>query len=135
MKVVKAIGNDLTEVVRIAQALERYGDRFKQRLFSDDERRYCDSKNTPAVHYAGRFAAKEAVLKVLGAGFTEGLALTGGGGFREVEVIRLPSGQPQIRLQGQLAAIAAERGISEIMVTISHTQEHAMAFALGQGTT
>ncbi|MEE9392932.1 MAG: holo-ACP synthase [Planctomycetota bacterium] len=133
MKVVKAVGTDLVEVARIARALERYQERFKDRLFSDEERTYCDAKKTPAVHYAGRFAAKEAVIKVLGAGFTAGIALTAGGSFREVVVERQSSGQPLIRLEGQLAAMAVERGISEIMISITHTHQQAMAFAIGQG--
>lgn len=131
--VVKAIGNDLVDVARIARALERYGDRMKRRLFTEDERRYCDARNTPAVHYAGRFAAKEAVLKVLSTGFVAGVGLQDGGSFRHIEIRRLASGKPEVVLHGPMLELARRAGVEEILITVTHTREQAQAFALGQG--
>ncbi|MEZ6194437.1 MAG: holo-ACP synthase [Planctomycetota bacterium] len=130
---VKAIGNDLVDVARLGASLARYGERIKQRLFTEEERRYCESKATPAVHYAGRFAAKEAVLKVLGSGFVNGVGLEDGATFRDIELRRRPSGAPYVELRGPLADRARQAGIEEILVTVTHTREHAMAVALGQG--
>jgi holo-[acyl-carrier protein] synthase len=132
--VVKAIGNDLVEVARIARALERYGERMKSRLFTEEEQRYCDSRRTPSVHYSGRFAAKEAVMKVLATGFVEGVGLERGASFRDIEIRRAPSGKPEVRLHGEMATLARRAGVEELLITITHTREQAQAFALGQGT-
>ena len=119
------VGVDLIEIERVRRALERHGDGFRERCFTAGERAYCDSKPNPPQHYAGRFAAKEAVLKVLGTGWRGGIAWT------DVEVRPEPSGQPKIALSGECLRIAVERGISRWHVSISHIETHATASAIG----
>lgn len=116
------LGVDMVEIDRMAAALERHP-RMKERCFSAEERKYCDSRNRPVVHYALRFAAKEAVLKALGTGFS-GMA------FTDVEVVRDPRGRPTPRLSGRAAAVAAELGVAEIMLSLSFTHSNAVASAV-----
>jgi holo-[acyl-carrier protein] synthase len=92
------LGSDLIDVRRIAEALERFGDRFTMRLFTEGERRRCDRRAARAEGYARRFAAKEACSKALGTGFRQGVY------WRDLEVVNLPSGQPTMRLSGAAAA-------------------------------
>ncbi len=117
---VLAIGIDLVEIERIERAVERLGDKFLDRIFTAAEREYCESRASRFVHYAGRFAAKEAAMKALGTGWAEGVA------WREVEI--LPSaGPPVLNLTGvareRFDGLAATHGL----VSISHT--HALAIA------
>lgn len=91
------LGSDLIDIRRIAEALERFGDRFTMRLFTEDERRRCDRRAARAEGYARRFAAKEACSKALGTGFRRGVF------WRDLEVVNLPSGQPTMRLSGAAA--------------------------------
>src|SRR5438045_3215668 len=98
---VVGLGLDLVEVSRIRALLEKSGDRFKERVFTDAEVLYCDSCADGAMHYAARFAAKEAVAKALGTGFTSGVT------WRDIEVLRSDGGVPSVRLHGG-AAIAGE---------------------------
>lgn len=121
------IGLDLVEVQRIHDLLERHGERFKKRMFTADEIAYCDGFASPAIHYAVRFAAKEAAVKALGTGFS------GDVGFADVEVIRLPSGQPQLRFHGGAKRLAAELGVGRSFVSLTHTTAHAMAQVLLEG--
>ncbi len=119
---VLGLGVDIVEVDRMAAALERRP-RMKERLFSEEERRYCDKRSRPAVHYALRFAAKEAVLKALGTGFS-------GMRFRDVEVSRDSTGRPVPILHGAAAARAAELGIVEMHLSLSFTHTTAVASAV-----
>src|SRR5512137_2890457 len=108
---ITGLGVDIVEIERMRVALERRP-RLKERLFSAEERAYCDKRGRPEVHYALRFAAKEAVLKALGTGFT-------GMKFTDVEVSREMSGRPVPRLSGRAAERAAELGIVEMHLSLS----------------
>lgn len=119
-------GIDIVEVARIARALEAHGDRFLERCFTTAERAYAADRKRRDEHLAGRFAAKEAVLKALGTGWVSGIAWT------DVEVVLLPTGQPTVALRGRAAEVAASLGASRWFLSISHTQTHAMASAIAQ---
>jgi holo-[acyl-carrier protein] synthase len=114
-------GIDLVEVPRIAAAIERHGDRFLRRVFTDAEIAYCESKANRSERYAARFAAKEAGLKAIGTGWNHGVA------WRDVEVQRLPGCRPTLAFHGKAAEIAASLGVKRISLSISHTAEHAIA--------
>ncbi len=116
------LGVDIVEVARMLRALERHP-RMKERCFSAEERAYCDGRNKPEVHYAMRFAAKEAVLKSLGTGFS-------GMRFTDVEVTRDERGRPVPRLSGPAADAALEAGVAEVMLSLSYTRETAVASAV-----
>lgn len=122
-----SLGLDLTEVARVRDLLERYGERFKQRTFTEGERTYCDRNSDPAMHYAVRFAAKEAVAKALGTGFAEGVS------WLDIEVLRAESGQPSIALHAGASAKAQELGIAKVLVTLTHTRESAAASVVAVG--
>ena len=117
-----AIGIDLTEVGRIRDMLTRHGDRFKQRTFTAGEIAYCDSCADPAIHYAARFAAKEAAAKALGTGlWAEGVD------WRDIEVTREASGKPSLRLLGGAQAHAERQGVQKVLISLTHTKDLAMA--------
>ena len=118
-----SIGVDIVEIDRMRSILERTPN-FKQRVFSEDERAYCEKTARPECHYATRFAAKEAVLKALGTGFTEGI------GVRDVEVVLNSKGKPQIKLYRRAAEKAKELDIKDIPLSLSYTQNDAVACAL-----
>lgn len=119
---VLGLGVDIVEIDRMALALKRHP-RIKERIFSQDERRYCDKRSRPEVHYALRFAAKEAVLKALGTGFS-------GMKFSDVEVVREGGGRPVPVLHGRAAERAAELGIIEMHLSLSFTHNTAVASAV-----
>jgi holo-[acyl-carrier protein] synthase len=114
-------GIDIAEVPRIQQAVERFGDRFLQRIFTDGEMRYCDSKANRMERYAARFAAKEAAMKALGTGWNHGVR------WRDCEVTRLPGGRPTMTFHGKAAEFAARLGVKNATLSISHTAEQAIA--------
>ena len=116
------IGTDLVEIPRFRLALERRPT-LVDRLFSDAEREYAQRFREPAPRLAARFGAKEAVMKALGVGLWR-FAL------RDVEVIRQPSGQPELALHGRAAELAAERGVTDWRLTITHSDFMAMAIAV-----
>jgi holo-[acyl-carrier protein] synthase len=118
------LGIDIIKVDRIAHTIERFGDRFARRVLTDAERRYV--RNRPE-NFAGRWAAKEAVSKVLGLGVR-------GVGWTEIEIERLPTGQPNVRLNGRAARRAEQLGMGRIAVSISHEAEYAVAVAFGVRT-
>ncbi len=122
-----SLGLDLAEVSRVRDLLERYGERFKKRTFTEGERMYCDRNADPAMHYAVRFAAKEAVAKALGTGFADGVS------WLDIEVLRAESGQPSIALHAGAAAKARELGIVKVLVTLTHTRETAAASVVAVG--
>lgn len=119
---ITGLGVDIVEIARMREALARRP-RMKERLFSDEEREYCESRNKPEIHYAMRFAAKEAVLKALGTGFS-------GMGFRDVEVMRDERGRPVPRLSGRAAEVAEAAGVVEVHLSLSFTHENAVASAV-----
>jgi holo-[acyl-carrier protein] synthase len=118
------LGIDIIKVERIAAALRRHGERFPRRVLTDSEQRYV--RNRPQ-NFAGRWAAKEAVSKVLGLGVR-------GVGWRDIEIARLPTGQPEVRLHGRAATRAEQLGMGRIAVSISHEGEYAVAIAFGVRT-
>jgi len=118
------LGIDIIKIERIAAALQRFGDRFPRRVLTDAEHRYV--RNRPA-NFAGRWAAKEAVSKVLGLGVR-------GVGWRDIEIVRLPTGQPAVRLHGRARARAEQLGMGRVAVSISHEDEYAVAIAFGVRT-
>jgi len=125
--VISGVGIDLVEVARIKSAIERRGDRFLDRIFRPSERSYCDTRPKRFEHYAVRFAAKEAVLKVLRTGWSSGL------GFKDVEVMRDQSGAPSARLSAAAEAWARQRGIARVLLSLSHSGDYAVATAMGVG--
>ncbi len=118
------LGIDIIRVERIRAALERFGDRFSRRVLTDLERRYV--RDRPET-FAGRWAAKEAVSKVLGLGVR-------GIGWRDIEVQRLPTGQPSVRLHGRAAQRAQQLGMGRIALSITHESDYAVAIAFGVRT-
>ena len=119
------LGIDIIRVDRIRAALDRFGRRFSARVLTLAERRYV--RDRPET-FAGRWAAKEAVSKVLGLGVR-------GIGWREIEIERLPTGQPAVRLHGRAAARAEQLGMERIALSITHESEYAVAIAFGVRTT
>jgi holo-[acyl-carrier protein] synthase len=116
------LGVDIVEIDRMAAALRRHP-QMLERLFSEGERVYCDTRNRPEIHYALRFAAKEAVLKALGTGFA-------GMKFTDVEVVRDSNGRPAPRLSGRAAEVASEIGVRELHLSLSYTHTTAVASAV-----
>jgi len=121
-------GIDLVETARIARMLEEHAQRFLDRCFSPREQAYCNANPKRRVeHLAGRFAAKEAVLKAIGTGWRGKIAWT------DIEVLRADSGQPHIELSGECRRIAADLGITRWHISISHVATHASASAIAEG--
>ena len=118
------LGIDIIKVDRIRASLERFGERFTKRVLTPGEQRYV--RGRPET-MAGRWAAKEAVSKVLGLGVR-------GIGWRDIEIERLPTGQPSVRLHGRAAARAAQLGMGRIAVSITHESDYAVAIAYGLRT-
>jgi holo-[acyl-carrier protein] synthase len=119
------LGVDLCEIARMERALERHPT-MRHRVFTPEEVSYCDSKARPAESYAGRFAAREAVIKALG-GYR-------GKGWQDISVRRSPSGAPSIRLEGNAKRRADMLGISQVLVTFTHEKTNAIAFAVAVRT-
>lgn len=117
------LGVDMVEVARMEAILARTPS-FASKVFSEGERAYCDGKARPAMHYAARFAAKEAVVKALGLGFSSGISV------RDVEVVREEGGRPRVVLSGRAQEAARELGVTEVPVSLSHTATDAIACAL-----
>ncbi len=122
---IEAHGVDMTSCERIRQAVERHGDRFLHRVFTPFELEYCLGKKREIEHLSGRFAAKEAVFKVLGTGWS------GGTNWTDIEVRNRPSGQPDVFLTGKTREIADSQGLVKILISISHIETHAIASAIG----
>jgi holo-[acyl-carrier protein] synthase len=119
------LGTDLVEVARFRLALERRS-RLAERLFSDAEREYAFRQKDPAKSLAARFGAKEAVMKALGVGLWRFA-------FRDVEVVRQRGGAPTVRLDGKAAVLAAERGVTDWRLSLTHTETMALAVAVALG--
>lgn len=114
-------GIDIAEVPRVRQSIERFGERFLQRIYTAGEIRYCDRKANRVERYAARFAAKEAAMKALGTGWNQGVR------WRDCEVVRLPGGRPNIAFHGKAAEIAAKLGVKNASLSLTHTAEQAFA--------
>ncbi|HMN97749.1 MAG TPA: holo-ACP synthase [Phycisphaerales bacterium] len=118
-------GIDIVENARIAGLIDAHGEQFLDRCFTPAERAYAESTRRRRVErYAVRFAAKEAVLKALGTGWRDGI------GWRDVEVLRLPSGEPRLLLAGHAERFAQSRGVDEWRTSLSHTDHYAVASAI-----
>lgn len=118
------IGIDVVEVERIASAIERHGEPFLAKIFTPAERAYCDSRKNPAMHYAARFAAKEAAAKALGTG------IGAHAGLHDLEVVHNANGAPELLLAGAALDFAAKHGITRVMISLSHSRDHAAANAI-----
>jgi len=121
------IGIDLIEVPRISRSYEKFGERFLNRIFLPSEVAYCLSNKNPAPYLAARFAAKEAVSKAFGTGIGASL------GWRDIEVLRKPSGEPYVVLHGQGQLLFEQRKATGIFISLSHTADHATAIAVLEG--
>jgi len=119
-----AHGIDLVDFPRIEEMVNRHGERFLERVFTPNERAYAESNRNKPEKLAGRFAAKEAVLKLLGTGWRGKIAWT------DIEVLNTPSGQPEVRLAGEVKRIADKLGIKQISISITHTANFAIASAV-----
>jgi holo-[acyl-carrier protein] synthase len=124
--VIFGVGIDLVEMERFKAAVARQGDRFLQKLFTPQERRYCEGRWNRIAHYTARFAAKEAVLKALGTGWSGGIRWT------DVEVTRAGTGSVAVRLTGEAKKAAAKRKIRRLHLNITHAQTHAAAVAIAE---
>jgi holo-[acyl-carrier protein] synthase len=118
---IQGLGHDLIEISRIRQSIEKHGDHFVDRLFSKREQAYCRTFADPAPHFAGRFAAKEAIAKALGTGFGADLA------WHDVEIINDERGKPVVHLN---ETVMKKFGKIHLLVSISHAQEYASAVAI-----
>jgi holo-[acyl-carrier protein] synthase len=124
---VLGIGVDLVECARIEHSLERFGDRFLRRVFTDGEIEYSMSMKFPARHLAARFAAKEAVSKAFGTGIGKAM------GWRDIDVRKKPSGEPFLLLTGGAERLAKERSVKNALITLSHSDQHAVATIVLEG--
>ncbi|MEL6741318.1 MAG: holo-ACP synthase [Planctomycetota bacterium] len=120
-------GIDIVDVARVAQIVERHGAHLTERVFTQAELDYARRGKRTMEHLAGRFAAKEAVLKALGTGWTKGI------GWTDVEVVLEPSGRPTAALHGRAAEIASDLGITAWSLSLSHTDTSAVASAIATG--
>jgi holo-[acyl-carrier protein] synthase len=120
-------GVDLIEVERIAHSIERYGERFLRRVYTDHEIAYCSRKRVSAESFAARFAAKEAGAKALGTGISRGVT------WNEFQVARNPGGRPVLELRGRAALLATELGVRAISLSLTHTSSLAIATVVMEG--
>lgn len=117
-------GIDAIEIARIAQALEQFGDRFCQRIYTPQEIAYCRSKRNAAESFAARFAAKEAAAKALGTGIHAGV------GWQDIEVLRSPGGRPGLRFHGRALVFAHRLRVANAALSLTHSRELALAQVL-----
>ena len=115
------VGTDLIEIARISHSIDRFGDRFLRRVFTPREIAYCQRKKYAAESFAARFAAKEAAAKALGTGISRGVS------WLELEVVRLPSGQPTLALSGRAAQLATRLGVARTSLSLTHSKDFALA--------
>ena len=119
-------GIDIVKIERIEKIINKWGASFTNRIFTHLERQYCEKKKNGYPSYAGRFAAKEALLKALGLGLN-------GVSWKDAEVVNNQFGQPFLKLDGKLKKIVSEKKIGKIFLTISHTNEYAVAQVILEG--
>lgn len=122
--VILGLGTDIVEIVRIGQMIQRHGERFLTRVYTGDEIRYCQRRKESFPHFAGRWAAKEAVMKTLGTGFIKGVS------FLDIEIASQKSGRPVVAMHGGTREFAQRIGIDEVLITISHCRAYATATAI-----
>src|ERR1051325_11065571 len=124
---VLGIGVDLVECSRIQHSIERFGDRFLHRVFTDGEIQYSLSMKFPERRLAARFAGKEAVAKAFGTGIGKEM------GWRNIDIRKKESGEPFLIFSGPAEALAAKRGVTSALITLSHTEHHAVACVVLEG--
>ena len=117
------IGTDIVECLRIAQMIDRHGEMFLTRVFTQGEISYCRARRKSNEHFAARFAAKEAVLKCLGTGMAKGLSWT------EIEICNNAGGQPSVTVHGATRELAQRKRVSEFLISLSHCRNYATAYA------
>ncbi|MFO7906477.1 MAG: holo-ACP synthase [Pirellulaceae bacterium] len=122
------IGTDIVEVLRIAQMIERHGELFLGRIFTPSEIEYCSARKAATQHYAGRWAAKEAILKAMGTGWARGIQ------WRDMEIRNDAAGKPRVALAGGARDACEQLGVAEILISLSHCRSHATAFAIAMGS-
>ena len=120
-------GIDLAEVPRVRAAIERYGRRFVERIYTPAEIAYVDRKANRYERYAARFAAKEAGMKAIGTGWRHGVR------WQDFEVVNLPSGRPTLRFHGVAAQVAERLGVRSVSLSLTHTAAQGMAFVILEG--
>jgi len=125
--VIVGLGIDIIEIKKLRDALDRHGNRLKDRTFTKTEIRYCDKHANKFQHYAARFAAKEAFFKALGTGWSQGV------GWHDVEVCNHPTGKPQLLLSGKAYSIATQLGATRFWVSLSHSDQYAVAEVILEG--
>jgi holo-[acyl-carrier protein] synthase len=118
------IGTDIVECPRIGKMIEQHGELFLRRIYTPREIRYCHARKHAIEHFAARWAAKEAILKALGTGLARGICWT------DIEVRTSDDGPPRVMIGGAAKEVARERGIGEILVSISHCRTYATAYAM-----
>ena len=121
---ITGIGIDVVQNHRIRDSIQRFGDRFLSRIYTEGEIEYCKKCATPDIHYAARFAAKEAAFKALGTGWAAGVR------WKDVEVRRLPSGKPELELHGEALARATSMGATRFYVSLTHDELVSCAVAI-----
>lgn len=121
------LGTDIVEVVRIGQMIEKHGETFLRRVYTDREISYCSERKEYLQHYAGRWAAKEAAMKSLGTGWSRGV------GWTDLEVSSDASGAPILQIHGGAKEMTGQLGISRILISISHCRAYATATAIAIG--
>jgi len=119
-------GVDIVEVARIKRLLEKHSPSFEEKIFTADEILYCRSRAEPGIHFAARFAAKEAVMKCLGTGTDQGIA------FRDIEVIREKTGNPAIKMHGRGKELFIRLNLETIHISISHEKNYAIGQAIAE---
>ena len=123
MKVI-GIGIDVVEVDRLKSSLEEFSERFLNRVFTESEREYCQKQVRPELHLAARFAAKEAIAKAFGTGIGKEI------GWLDMEILRKESGEPEVQLSGEAERYAKQRGVEQVMVSLTHAKQYAAANAV-----
>ncbi len=124
MSQIFGIGTDIIECLRIAQLIERHGEQFINRVYTDHEIKYCQNRKLSTQHFASRWAAKEAILKALGTGWRRGI------NWRDIEVRIQAGSHPVVAMRGGARDIIEKLGISQILVTLSHCRSHATGYAI-----
>ena len=122
---IRGIGTDIIEIVRIKTILNGdHSESFIERVFTENEIRYCESKYRPEIHYAARFAAKEAFFKALGTGYRDGMS------WKDISVTNDELGKPEIELSGKTLGNFKKKKFSHVHISISHTKEYAVSFVV-----
>lgn len=121
------IGTDIVECPRIGKMIDQHGELFLRRVYTEREIRYCQARRRSLEHFAGRWAAKEAILKALGTGWRKGICWT------DIEVRNETTGQPKVLIRGGARDAAVGRGVGDLLISISHCRTYATAYALAVG--